>query len=379
MNALTNSIALLLLITATAIAAYLFLAPNDEGFDAAGSQSPHATSSQPQDGICKRDEERLARLRTNPSLDEGFSFVSEIRCLRLWPQLQTIMDGLGNPSRPTAISPPSGVGSDTIPASDMASASGTTSAALDDACNHDEDRLAELRANPSVEAAVRFDSELKCPRLQPQLPAILKQLSKTGRVEAANQQTPAPDTMSTRAAAPPASLPPPSEVTSAKSDDACKRDEARLAELQAKPSVAEAVRFEDDLKCSRLQPQVLALLDSLSQAPQSAAAPTPDGAPTSPTSAREATPPAPTPPSETNSAEGAPSPDGALRNPTSTGETAHPGLEPPATEATSAASNDACKQDEERLARVRRILRARRRRASPRNCVARHCGLSCWP
>jgi len=27
-------------------------------------------------------------------LDEGLSFVSEIRCLRLWPQLQTIMDGL---------------------------------------------------------------------------------------------------------------------------------------------------------------------------------------------------------------------------------------------------------------------------------------------
>jgi hypothetical protein len=353
MNALTNSIALLLLITATAIAAYLFLAPSDEGFDAAGSQPPHVTSSQPQDGICKQDEERLARLRANPSLDEGLSFVSEIRCLRLWPQLQTIMDGLGNPSRPTAISPPSGDGSDTIPSSDMASASGTTSAALDDACNHDEDRLAELRANPSVEAAVRFDAELKCPRLQAQLPAILKQLSKTGRVEAADQQTPAPDTMSTRAAAPPASLPRASEVTSATSDDACKRDEERLAELQAKPSVAEAVRFEDELKCSRLQPQVLALLDRLSQAPQSAAAPTPTGALTSTTSAREATPPALAPPSETNSGEGAPSSDAALPNPTSTGETVHPGLEPPATEATSALSNDVCKQDEERLARLR--------------------------
>ena len=102
MNALTNSIALLLLITATAIAAYLFLAASEEGFDAAGSQPQVATSSQPQDGICKRDEERLARLRANPSLDEGLSFVSEIRCLRLWPQLQKIMDGLGNPSRPTA-------------------------------------------------------------------------------------------------------------------------------------------------------------------------------------------------------------------------------------------------------------------------------------
>jgi len=337
MNALTNSIALLLLITATAIAAYLFLAPSgDEGFDAAGSQPPHATSSQPQDGICKRDEERLARLRANPSLDEGLSFVSEIRCLRLWPQLQTIMDGLGNPSRPTATSRPSGAASDTIPASDTASAPGTTSTALDDACKHDEDRLVELRANPSVEAAVRFDSELKCPRLQPQLPAILKQLSKTGRVEAANQQTPAPDTMSTRAAAPPASLPPASEVTAATSDDACRRDEERLGQLQAKPSIEEAVRFEDELKCSRLQPQVLALLDGLSQAPQSVGTPSPDGAALGATSAGEAVPPSSEPAPQTKSATGALSPDGAPSSATTAGETAPPASESPATEAKSA-------------------------------------------
>ena len=63
MNALTKFSIALLLITATAIAAYLFLAPSDEGFDAALWQPQGATSSQPQDGICKQDEERLARLR----------------------------------------------------------------------------------------------------------------------------------------------------------------------------------------------------------------------------------------------------------------------------------------------------------------------------
>jgi hypothetical protein len=396
MNALTNSIALLLLITATAIAAYLFLAPNDEGFDAARSQPQDATSSQPQDGICKRDEERLARLRANPSLDEGFSFVSEIRCLRLWPQLQTIMDSLSDPSRSTASSRPNRTASDTTPASDVASAPGTTSAALDDPCKHDEDRLAELRANPSVDSAVRFDSELKCPRLQPQLPAILKQLSRTGTVAAANQQAPAPDTVSTRAAAPPASLPPASEVTSATSDDACKRDQEQLAELQARPSLDEAVRFEDELKCSRLQLQVLALLDSLSQAPQSAGAPTPDGAPPGATSAREAAPPASEPAPETKSAADALSPSEVPSNATTAGETGPPASEPPTTEANSAAgalspdgpppdtvsanaadtnstseatappsaasesasaaSDDACKQDEERLARLRTNL-----------------------
>jgi hypothetical protein len=352
MNALTKFSIALLLITATAMAAYLFLAPDDEGFDAAGSQPQDATSSHPQDGICNRDEERLARLRANPSLDEGLSFVSEIRCLRLWPQLQMIMDGLGNPSRATATSRPSGAASDTTPASDVASPPGTTSAALDDACKHDEDRLAELRANPSVEAAVRFDSELKCPTLQPQLPAILKQLSNT--VEAANRKAPTPDTMSTSGAPPPAASPPGLEVTSAAtSDDACRQDEKRLAELQAKPSRDEAVRFEDELKCSRLQLQVLALLDSLSQAPQSAGTPTPNGVPTGTTSASEATPPASAPASETKSAAGALSPSEAPPNTTSTGETAPPGMEPLATEATSAVSNDACKQDEERLARLR--------------------------
>ena len=68
MNALTKfSIAL---VTATAIAVYLYAAPGDEGFDAARSN--------PQDAICKQDGERLARLRARPSLDEGLRFVAAI-------------------------------------------------------------------------------------------------------------------------------------------------------------------------------------------------------------------------------------------------------------------------------------------------------------
>ena len=295
----------LLLVAATAVAAYLFLADTDGGLDLTGLQPQDATTSQPQDGICKQDEERLTRLRANPSLDEGLSFASEMRCRRLWPQLQTVMDGLSGNSRGAATSHPSGSASGTIPTSDIVSAPVTASVALDDPCKHDEDRLAELRANPSVEAAVRFDSELKCPRLQPQLPAILKQLSKTGTAEAANQRAPAADTMSTRAAAPPDSLPTPSEVTSVTSDDACEQDEERLAELQAKPTDEGCLRFEDELRCSRLQPQVVALLDRLSQAPQSAGTPTGRGFGGA-TSAREVAPPASEPEPEAKSAARAP-------------------------------------------------------------------------
>jgi hypothetical protein len=370
----------LLLVTATAIAAYLFLVPGDEGFDAAGSQPQDATSSQPQDGICKHDEERLARLRANPSLDEGLRFVSEIRCLRLWPQLQTVMDGLSGNSRGAATPRANGSASDTTPTSDVASAPETTSATLDDACEHDEDRLAELRANPSVEAAVRFDNKLRCPRLQPQLPAILKQLSQTGTAEAANQQAPAADTMPTRAAAPPDSLPPASEVTSVTSDEACKRDEERLAELQAKPSMKEALRFQDEFSCSRLQPQIIALLESFSQAPQSAGTPASSEVLPNPTAAGETGSPASEPPTTTSATE-APgssdnSPSAAAAGETAPAASAPPTSEaapareaqtpteapantasvveaaPPASNATSETSTDACKQDEGRLARL---------------------------
>ena len=389
MNALTKSS--MLVLPAAAIAVYLYAMAGDEGFE--------AVRSQPQDAICKRDGERLARLQAKPSLDEGLRFGSEIRCLQLWPQLQTIVDGLGNPSRSTALTSPNRAASGLIPASDAAPT--TPSPALDDACKHDQDRLAELQAHPSINATIRFDSDLKCPRLQPQLPAILDQLSHAaGSVEAASRKAPAPDTMSA-GEAPPSASPPPAEASTTP-DDACKRDEDRLAELQAKPSLDEAVRFEDELKCSKLQPQLLALLDSLSQAPQSARALTPNGAPRNTTSAPPASE---SPGSEATSAtsveackrdedrlaelQANPTVDKATRlareftciklvpqllaildslrhateaappsGPTgagtiSAGEGAPPASEPLTSEAKSATSDDACKQDEDRLARLR--------------------------
>src|ERR1700722_108752 len=243
MNALTKFSIALLPVIATAIAVYLYAKSGDEGFDAARSE--------PQNAICKQDGERLARLRARPSLDEGLRFVGEIRCMQLWPQLQTLLDGLSDSSGSTASSKLKPAASDTPFGSDAAAPPRSTSSTLDDACKHDEDRLAELRANPSVDAAVRFDSELKCTRLKPQLPEILTQLSHTaGSVELGNRKAPASDTMSASAAAPPASEPPASEAMTAASEDGCTQDEERLAALQAKPSVDEALRSEDDLKCS---------------------------------------------------------------------------------------------------------------------------------
>ena len=81
-----------------------------------------------------------------------------------------------------------------------------TSATSDDACKHDEDRFAELQANPSIEKAMRFGSELRCSKLRPRLLAILDRLGHT--VESAGvSNDAAPDTSVGGAAPPAASLP----------------------------------------------------------------------------------------------------------------------------------------------------------------------------
>jgi len=89
---------------------------------------------------------------------------------------------------------------------------------------------------------------------------------------------------------PPASERPAPDTTT----NACKHDEERLAELQAKPSLDETIRFENEMECLELQPQVLALLDKLIQAPQSAAAQSRNRAPSGTTS--DAVPPTSEPP-----------------------------------------------------------------------------------
>jgi hypothetical protein len=93
-----------------------------------------------------------------------------------------------------------------------------------------------------------------------------------------------------------ASAPPPAPAPSAMAtasgtpDDVCKRDEERLAELQAKPSIMDVLSFADEFRCSKLQPQLLALLDSLGQAVQSEEASGPSGALPSTKSAGETAP-----------------------------------------------------------------------------------------
>jgi hypothetical protein len=262
----------MLLLPASALGVYLYVSPGAEGLD--------PVRSQPHDEICTRDGNRLAQLQAKPSLDQVVRFGGELKCLKLWPQLQALLDSLTNTVGSAAApilngaNPRPTSAEDVAPAPPSSPAIQATSTTSDDVCKSDEERLAELQAKPSISGAIRFGGELRCSRLRPQLLAVLDSLGYGGKPAGvstdaapdASPDEPAPSTSSSLAVQP----------SSTTSDDACKRDEDRLAELQAKPSIDGAIRFDSELRCPRLQPQLPAVLKMMSGSGRSSG-PTPSG------------------------------------------------------------------------------------------------------
>ena len=134
------------------------------------------------DEVCKRDEDRLARLRSSPSSDEAQRFANELGCEKLRPQVLGLMASLAHAAPAPAAadvsngaSPGAQAVREAAPASPLA---GTDVAALtpDEVCKRDGDRLARLRGSPSAEEAQRFASELACEKLRPQLQHLMESL-----------------------------------------------------------------------------------------------------------------------------------------------------------------------------------------------------------
>ena len=180
----------ILLLPATLVGVYLYLSFGGQDFNAARSH--------PQQEICQRDGDRLAQIQTKPSLAEAVRFGGELRCLKLWPQLQAVLDSLTQTAGSAGISNPNGAaldasGAPTAPPAALP-APETTSATSDDACKRDEARLAELQAKPSIDKAMRLGSELACSRLRPQLLAVLDGLGRAAEpAEASDSAAPATD------------------------------------------------------------------------------------------------------------------------------------------------------------------------------------------
>ena len=136
------------------------------------------------------------------------------------------------------------------------------------ACKRDEERLARLRANQSRDEVIRFERELGCERLRPQVLRLRESIIAEGqRSERETTQRPQPEPQRLKADAEPQSLEredsikiPPSSITQ---DQACKRDDERLARLRASQARDEVIRFERELTCERLRPQVARLRESV--------------------------------------------------------------------------------------------------------------------
>jgi hypothetical protein len=139
-------------------------------------------------------------------------------------------------------------------------------------CKDAEERLGRLRKDPKPEEVVRFARDLVCETLRPQLQRLLESLGPT--------VTPPP---ATALAAPtqqpegaPATRPPRSgtatpEENNARgkkgdrsdTEDACKRDETTLMNLRAIRDREEVIRFDRNLACEQLRPQITRLLESI--------------------------------------------------------------------------------------------------------------------
>jgi hypothetical protein len=119
---------------------------------------------------CSRDEQRLARLRSNPVPDEIASLQRNLSCARLGAQVQRLFESVAVDPRPPA--------TPVAPAPKPAAVQQTQiePVAAEDPCSRDSARLAQLRADPSADAIAKFDRELGCERIRPQLRRLRESL-----------------------------------------------------------------------------------------------------------------------------------------------------------------------------------------------------------
>src|SRR5579863_4643193 len=192
------------------------------------------------DESCERDEERLARLRANPSSDEARRIASELRCEALRPELQRLTEGLGSPA--------------TAPAMPVSS-SVTSTSLLSQGCAGERAALDRLRKEPTAEAAGVFWRDLKCEVLRPQVHLLLESLNVASESVGSSAAREAGAHDSSSDASGPNSADP---VT-------CRREMAELNRIRATPDLSDAKRFANAMTCAALKPQATRLLESLKE------------------------------------------------------------------------------------------------------------------
>jgi hypothetical protein len=202
------------------------------------------------DQACKRDEARLARLRSDPSSEKVAQLARDLACEALRPQVQRLMESLGGAPALATQSPPAAV----------AAPSAAASETREQTCKREEARLTQLRADPAADQATQFARTVVCEDLRPQVQRLLESLG-------AAPVGPAPSS-ALAVGTPSRGLPQtpidaPLRASAPDDTQACQRDAAELARIRANPDRAAAVRFMRELKCQDLHAQAARLLESI--------------------------------------------------------------------------------------------------------------------
>jgi Caspase domain len=222
----------------------------------ASVESAAATPALTPSEVCKRDGDRLARLRGNPSAEEAQHFATELRCEILRPQFLRLMESLGFP----AAAPPA-------PLNLYPLDSSLPGPAMADDCAAQEAALDRLRAEPSEEAARRFWRDLQCERLRPQVRLLMESLNLTPDLpgsspSAGDEQRHALDTPSTGNGVRGMSA---TTKDAAADSGACRREAEELDRIRANPDRRQAEQFARTVTCDALKPQAARLLESFTE------------------------------------------------------------------------------------------------------------------
>jgi hypothetical protein len=198
------------------------------------------------DETCRRDEDRLTQLRSNPSLEEVARFADELGCEKLRPQILSLIGSI-RPSPAGDVSNPALPGTqaknETESPAPLPTGADTASPPSDEMCKRDEERLVQLRLNPSGDEAQRFASELGCGKLRPQLQRLMESVD--------------------------FGAPPPANPASSNDllSPVCASERGALDHLREDPSAEAASLFWRNLKCDALRAQVRLLMESLNVTP----------------------------------------------------------------------------------------------------------------
>jgi Caspase domain len=119
---------------------------------------------------CKRDAERLARVRANPILEEVERFWRELTCDDLRPQVARLLESVG--AKVIPVIGPTALPRPATPA--PSDRSPQIPEAKELVCKRESELLARLRANPTPEEIKRFSRELACEDLRPQTLRLLE-------------------------------------------------------------------------------------------------------------------------------------------------------------------------------------------------------------